>query len=91
MVRQSWSTMTNLHLGNRREAEEELRVASGEERFGAALELAEHAAARFPNSLYAGLDILIGHAGRPLIGEINAFVDLLPRLLHRGQSASSCS
>ncbi len=86
VVRQSRHPMTNLHLGNRRGDEGELRSALGEERFERALELAERAAACFPDSLYAGVDILIDTAGRSLIGEINAFGDLLPGLVHEGET-----
>ncbi len=81
VVRQSRHPMTNLHLGNRRGDEALL------DRLDEALRLAERAAACFPNSLYAGVDVLLDTSGRPLIGEINAFGDLLPRLTHRGESA----
>jgi glutathione synthase/RimK-type ligase-like ATP-grasp enzyme len=87
VVRQSRHPMTNLHLGNARGDEEALREYLGTARFEAALRLAEEAAACFPGCLYAGVDILLDHAGRPLVGEINAFGDLLPRLSHRGESA----
>lgn len=80
VVRQSNSPMTNLHLGNRRGCEEELA-----EWLGPALRLAERAAACFPRCLYAGVDILLDLKGRPLVGEINAFGDLLPNLRHRGE------
>lgn len=82
VVRQSRSPMTNLHLGNRRGDPEEVA-----EFLPAALELAERAAACFPGCLYAGVDILLDLKGRPLIGEINAFGDLLPNLEHQGESA----
>lgn len=87
VVRQSLSPMTNLHLGNRRGDEDALRRFLGERRFSEALELAEKAAACFPQSLYAGVDILLDLRGRAYVGEINAFGDLLPGLFHRGQSA----
>jgi glutathione synthase/RimK-type ligase-like ATP-grasp enzyme len=51
--------------------------------------VAEKAASCFPDSLYAGVDVLIDSRQRPLVGEINAFGDLLPRLTHRGDSAYS--
>ena len=82
VVRQSRSPMTNLHLGNRRGQPDEIA-----EFLPAALELAERAAACFPGCLYAGVDILLDLKGRPLIGEINAFGDLLPNLEHQGESA----
>ena len=67
-------------------SEDLVRLAIGP-RFEEALRLAERAAACFPQSLYAGVDILLDHGGRPLVGEINAFGDLLPRLTHNGESA----
>ncbi len=82
VVRQSRSPMTNLHLGNRRGDPDEIS-----EFLPAALELAERAAACFPGCLYAGVDILLDLKGRPLVGEINAFGDLLPHLEHEGETA----
>lgn len=82
VLRQSSHPMTNLHLGNRRAEATDLG-----EHLEPALRLAEQAAACFPRSLYAGVDILLDPRGRPLIGEINAFGDLLPGLEHEGQSA----
>jgi hypothetical protein len=87
VVRQSRHPMTNLHLGNRRADESALTEAIGPDAFHRALDLARLAAATFPDSLYAGVDVLIDAHHRPRIGEINAFGDLLPRLLDRGQSA----
>ena len=49
--------------------------------------MAERAAACFPDALYAGVDILLSNRKRPLVGEINAFGDLLPNLRHRGDTA----
>ena len=82
VLRQSHSPMTNLHLGNRRGCEAELG-----DLLEPALRLAERAAACFGGCLYAGVDILLDLKGRPLIGEINAFGDLLPSLKHRGECA----
>lgn len=87
VVRQSRHPMTNLHLGNQRLDEATARREIGDETLGTAFRLAEKAALCFPESLYAGVDILLDTRGRPLIGEINAFGDLLPRLTHRGESA----
>ncbi|MEQ8791333.1 MAG: STM4014 family protein [Pirellulaceae bacterium] len=86
VVRQSHSPMTNLHLGNRRGDLNEV-----EDLFGAAVvercrRIAEQAAACFPDSLYAGVDVLVPARGEPLICEINAFGDLLPNVKHRGES-----
>ncbi len=87
VVRQSHHPMTNLHLGNRRGDVSEVRDAIGNQRLEACRQLAEDAAACFPDSLYAGVDILVSAKGEPLICEINAFGDLLPNLRHRDQSA----
>lgn len=87
VVRQSRSPMTNLHLGNARGCESTLQEHLGPRRWQAALELAERAAACFPRSLYAGVDILLDSSGRAYVGEINAYGDLLPNLSHQGQSA----
>ena len=87
VIRQSRHPMTNLHLGNQRGDENALRECIGTEKLDAAFRLAEQAAACFPDSLYAGVDVLIDSRHRALVGEINAFGDLLPRLPHRGESA----
>ena len=87
VVRQSDHPMTNLHLGNRRGCLDELRTRLGDVRWREALTLAERAAACFPRCLSAGVDILLDSRGKALIGEINAFGDLLPGLTHRGESA----
>lgn len=87
VIRQSRHPMTNLHLGNQRGDEAVLRERIGLPNLDAAFRLAEKAAACFPDSLYAGVDVLIDARHRALVGEINAFGDLLPRLMHRGESA----
>jgi hypothetical protein len=87
VARQSRSPMTNLHLGNRRADSEQFKEVLGSEKLSNAFYVAEQAARCFPRSLYAGVDVLIDSHGRPFVGEINAFGDLLPRLTHRGESA----
>ncbi len=87
VIRQSRHPMTNLHLGNQRGDAAVLQELIGFHKLDAAFKLAEKAAACFPDSLYAGVDILIDSRHRPLVGEINAFGDLLPRLTHRGETA----
>lgn len=87
VVRQSHQTMTNLHLGNRRGCPDELRARLGEAGWESALSLARAAARCFPRSLYAGIDILLDQRGRALVGEINAFGDLIPGLTDRNDSA----
>lgn len=87
VVRQSRHPMTNLHLGNQRGDEGALCAVLGLEKLEAAFRLAERAAACFPDSLYAGVDLLLDSRHRAFVGEINAFGDLLPRLTHRGETA----
>jgi glutathione synthase/RimK-type ligase-like ATP-grasp enzyme len=89
VIRQSRHPMTNLHLGNQRGDEAALLELIGTANLEAAFRVAESAAASFPDSLYAGVDILVDTRHRALVGEINAFGDLLPRLTHRGESAYS--
>ncbi|MFJ9695931.1 STM4014 family protein [Kitasatospora sp. NPDC101183] len=80
VVRTAAQPMTNLHLGGARGS-----LAAAEEAAGAAwpalLETAERAAACFPRSPMVGVDVL-PTAGwrRALVGEVNAFGDLLPNL-----------
>ncbi|MCF6521645.1 STM4014 family protein [Streptomyces sp. JJ36] len=83
VVRTSRHPMTNLHLGGARgdldTARAAVRAAGG--RFEDALETAERAAACFPGTLCAGVDILPATGWRRFtVGEVNAFGDLLPRL-----------
>ncbi len=87
VIRQSHHAMTNLHLGNQRGIDAVLCESIGDEKLQSAFRLAEQAAAGFPDSLYAGVDVLLDSRQRAWIGEINAFGDLLPRLVHRGESA----
>jgi D-alanine-D-alanine ligase-like ATP-grasp enzyme len=75
---------SNLHLGNRRAS-----LTGLDAPLAAARQLAEHAAACFPHSLYAGVDILLDARGRAYVGEINAFGDLLPGVLHQSKDAYS--
>jgi glutathione synthase/RimK-type ligase-like ATP-grasp enzyme len=82
VLRQSQTPMTNLHLGNRRGNPSGLEAS-----ITTASALAVKAAACFPGSLYAGVDVLLDLKGQPLIGEINAFGDLLPGLIDGGEDA----
>ncbi|MFE4518522.1 STM4014 family protein [Kitasatospora sp. NPDC056783] len=80
VVRTSGQPMTNLHLGGARGSVEQAREAAGPA-WPALLETAERAAACFPGSPMVGVDVL-PTAGwrRALVGEVNAFGDLLPNL-----------
>ena len=82
--------MTNLHLGNPRGDAAALLDSVGPETWEEAKAVCESAAAQFPGSLYAGVDLLIAprrsrSRARHAILEINAFGDLLPGVLHGGQ------
>ncbi|MEU5362967.1 STM4014 family protein [Streptomyces sp. NPDC005925] len=83
VVRTSRHPMTNLHLGGVRgdlgAARAAMLAAGGG--FGDVLEIAERAAARFPDTLCVGVDVLPASGWRRFaVGEVNAFGDLLPRL-----------
>jgi hypothetical protein len=86
IVRQSHHPITNLHLGNRRGDLGEVRRTLGDDLVSACGELAEQAAACFPESLYAGVDILVPARAAPMVCEINAFGDLLPHVRDRDES-----
>ncbi|MEU6237537.1 STM4014 family protein [Kitasatospora sp. NPDC047058] len=80
VVRTSHQPMTNLHLGGARGSLELAREAAGPAWPGL-LETAERAAACFPNSPMVGVDLLPTTGWRrALVGEVNAFGDLLPNL-----------
>ncbi|OKJ07502.1 STM4014 family protein [Kitasatospora sp. CB01950] len=80
VVRTSRHPMTNLHLGGARGETAALRSAVGDA-WPALLATAEAAAARFPQTPMVGVDLLpTSHWRRTLVGEVNAFGDLLPNL-----------
>ncbi|UKY53823.1 STM4014 family protein [Streptomyces inhibens] len=83
VVRTSLSPMTNLHLGGARGDLSAARAsveASGA-RWSDALAVCEAAAACFPRTLCVGVDLLPKTGWRGfVVGEVNAFGDLLPRL-----------
>lgn len=80
VVRTSSQPMTNLHLGGARGSLALAQEAAGPA-WPALLETAERAAACFPGSLMVGVDVLPAAAWRrALVGEVNAFGDLLPNL-----------
>ncbi|GHC03743.1 STM4014 family protein [Cerasicoccus arenae] len=88
--RQSSQPITNLHLGNDRLFSTAFLETMGLEYTEKCLQEAEKAASCFPDALYAGVDILPTAKG-PVIGEINAFGDLLPGLTSRGESTYEAS
>ena len=86
IARLSRSPMTNLHLLNGRVSLERVQERMRPEAWAAVLETCRHTAAAFPRSLQAGIDLLIGpDFRRHAVGEVNAFGDLLPGVLHLGQ------
>lgn len=86
VVRTSRSPITNLHLGNRRGDWPALKQAIGKH-WKIVPELCEQAAACFPQMLTIGWDLLVAPGfRRACILEGNAFGDLLPNVLHRGES-----
>jgi glutathione synthase/RimK-type ligase-like ATP-grasp enzyme len=81
VARTSPTPITNLHLGGLRGDLAAVRTMLGEARWQQALDVCSQAAACFPGSLMVGVDLLV-EAGlrRFLVGEVNAFGDLLPGL-----------
>lgn len=87
VVRKSKNIITNLHLGNKRGALEELENTIGNEKIAEIKLVAEKAAACFSSSLYCGVDVLITPNKNDIkVLEVNAFGDLLPNVLHNGES-----
>lgn len=74
--------LTNLHLGNQRGAVEDCLDPASQTQLAAT---AAHAAACFPDSLMAGVDIIVNR-GRAHVLEMNACGDWLPRLSWQGQT-----
>lgn len=87
MVRLGTGPMTNSQLLGGKGDVEILRQRMGEEAWTEMLAQCEQAMARcFPHSLYAGFDVLVEPDFRTTwILEVNAFGDLLPRVLHEGR------
>ncbi|MCP2320443.1 hypothetical protein APR12_005825 [Nocardia amikacinitolerans] len=80
VVRTSRTPLTNLHLGGARGDLADFRAAAGEH-WATALSICEQAAACFPATLCVGVDLLPAVGWRRfVVGEVNAFGDLLPRL-----------
>ncbi len=87
MVRLGRGPITNSQLLGGKAYAAELRRRMGEGAWAQMLAVCERAmAACFPRSLYAGLDVLVEPDFRTVrILEVNAFGDLLPRILHEGR------
>ena len=85
VARTSRSPITNLHLLNKRGDVGAVRERMGEAAWADAMAACERAMRLFPRSHYAGLDLLIApDFRRHAVLEVNAFGDLLPRVLHAG-------
>ncbi|WP_435018287.1 STM4014 family protein [Tundrisphaera sp. TA3] len=85
VVRMGRGPLTNLHLGNRRGDPAALRSRMGPGAWEAAMATCERAAAAFPGSLHAGVDLLIAPGDRRhAVLEVNAFGDLLHGVTDRG-------
>lgn len=86
VVRQSRSPMTNLHLGNRRGDTRQLLSRLGDTVWQSIQETCRCVANCFPRSLQLGVDLLVTPDFREhAVLEVNAFGDLLPGVLDRGQ------
>ena len=86
VVRMSRGPITNLHLLNPRGDLAAVRDLLRPAAWAAAMHTCEAAAACFPDSLYAGVDLLIARDLRAhAVLEVNAFGDLLPGVLCAGR------
>lgn len=86
VVRTSRGPITNLHLGNRRGDLDRLLAKLGEEATWQLEDTCRRVARQFPRSMQMGLDVLfVPGMRRHYVLEVNAFGDLLPRVLHDGQ------
>lgn len=86
VVRQSHTPMTNLHLLNQRGDLEAVKARLRPGHWDQIVATAEQVMSAFPNSLYAGIDLLItSDFRRHFVLEVNAFGDLLPGVLYDGR------
>ncbi len=87
IVREGRSPMTNLQLGNRRGSLVELRRRIAAERWQALEATCSRIGNLYAGSLQLGVDLLLTPGLRNhFVLEVNAFGDLLPRVLHEGQT-----
>jgi hypothetical protein len=86
VVRLSRGPMTNLHLLNERGDRDAVLMRIGEQAWSDAQATCLSAMACFPHSQYSGVDLLMQPGfRRHAVLEINAFGDLLPGVLDRGE------
>ncbi len=84
--RLSSSPMTNLHLGNERGDPSDLGIS--ESTWHSIEKSVTDTMKLFPRSLYAGLDVIVPkESERAIILEVNAFGDLLPKILFEGNES----
>jgi hypothetical protein len=87
VVRMSRHPMTNLHLGNRRGDPEQALAKLSDDQRTSLRETCRRAAAACRKSIHVGLDVLFTPGlRRHYVLELNAFGDLLPRVLHNGRT-----
>ncbi len=79
VMRCSQSPMTNLHLLNHTTNHLKLRMSMSKQQWQSAMETCLDAKACFPQSLYAGVDLLIEPNFNHAVLEINAFGDLITK------------
>ena len=86
VARTSRSPITNLHLGNARGDLERIEKEIGDEIWSQAIEVCEEVARQFSGSFYLAVDLMIGASRKSVaVAEVNAFGDLLPDLLSKGE------
>lgn len=84
LIRLGKQAITNLHLGNGRGDLEQIKNYLGNS-WQLVPELAEKAMQCFPNSLYAGVDILVSqNTKKPYLLEANTFGDFHPNTYYQG-------
>lgn len=84
LIRLGKQAITNLHLGNGRGDLEQIKNYLGSS-WQLVPELAEQAMQCFPNSLYAGIDVLVSQNNKkPYLLEANTFGDFHPNTYYQG-------
>jgi hypothetical protein len=85
--RLSQSPITNLHLLNERGTAQDVIALVGDPKWQAIRQLCQEMARQcFPDSLHLGIDLLLSSRSyKPYFLEVNAFGDLLPDVLDRGE------
>ena len=85
VMRVARGPLTNLHLGNRRGDAEAFLASLDPQALQSAWDTCRRVAQAFPRSLYLGIDLMFTpKLQRHYVLEVNAFGDLLPGILHKG-------